>query len=114
MILYCSFWVQVRYVPENFNETKYIAFAMYTNCILWLCFVVVYFGARQGEFRVRPVFFIIWISRSTNKERGLQRGVVNIRVPSLASRRSVGSEVSSLIIGEIKASCSFKSRAQIA
>uniref|UniRef100_A0A8C9VW65 Glutamate metabotropic receptor 1 n=1 Tax=Scleropages formosus TaxID=113540 RepID=A0A8C9VW65_SCLFO len=34
-----------RNVPANFNEAKYIAFTMYTTCIIWLAFVPIYFGS---------------------------------------------------------------------
>ncbi|XP_011699353.1 PREDICTED: metabotropic glutamate receptor [Wasmannia auropunctata] len=36
--------VKTRKIPENFNESKFIGFTMYTTCIIWLAFVPIYFG----------------------------------------------------------------------
>lgn len=30
---------RARKLPENFNETQFISFAMFTACVIWLCFV---------------------------------------------------------------------------
>lgn len=46
LILSCTFYAfKTRNVPANFNEAKYIAFTMYTTCIIWLAFVPIYFGS---------------------------------------------------------------------
>lgn len=47
MLLICTctlYAVKTRKIPENFNESKYIGFTMYTTCIIWLAFVPIYFG----------------------------------------------------------------------
>uniref|UniRef100_A0A7N8YDZ1 Glutamate receptor, metabotropic 1a n=1 Tax=Mastacembelus armatus TaxID=205130 RepID=A0A7N8YDZ1_9TELE len=42
----CTYYAfKTRNVPANFNEAKYIAFTMYTTCIIWLAFVPIYFGS---------------------------------------------------------------------
>lgn len=45
LITTCTlFAVKTRKIPENFNESKFIGFTMYTTCIIWLAFVPIYFG----------------------------------------------------------------------
>ncbi|KAJ8969645.1 hypothetical protein NQ314_001647 [Rhamnusium bicolor] len=46
LILLCTLYaVKTRNVPENFNEAKFIGFAMYTTCVIWIAFVPIYFGS---------------------------------------------------------------------
>ncbi|KAF5273496.1 hypothetical protein FQA39_LY07513 [Lamprigera yunnana] len=46
LILLCTVYaVKTRNVPENFNEAKFIGFAMYTTCVIWIAFVPIYFGS---------------------------------------------------------------------
>uniref|UniRef100_A0A3Q3IHY9 Metabotropic glutamate receptor 1 n=2 Tax=Monopterus albus TaxID=43700 RepID=A0A3Q3IHY9_MONAL len=46
LIMSCTYYAfKTRNVPVNFNEAKYIAFTMYTTCIIWLAFVPIYFGS---------------------------------------------------------------------
>ncbi|KAJ4918921.1 hypothetical protein JOQ06_000794 [Pogonophryne albipinna] len=46
LILSCTYYAfKTRNVPANFNEAKYIAFTMYTTCIIWLAFIPIYFGS---------------------------------------------------------------------
>ena len=43
LIIICTYYAfKTRQSPMNFNEAKYIAFAMYCTCVLWLAFVTVY------------------------------------------------------------------------
>ncbi len=45
LITTCTLYaVKTRKIPENFNESKFIGFTMYTTCIIWLAFVPIYFG----------------------------------------------------------------------
>lgn len=45
LIVVCTMYaVKTRTIPENFNESKYIGFTMYTTCIIWLAFIPIYFG----------------------------------------------------------------------
>ncbi|XP_066583414.1 metabotropic glutamate receptor [Prorops nasuta] len=41
--------VKTRKIPENFNESKFIGFTMYTTCIIWLAFVPIYFGTGNSH-----------------------------------------------------------------
>ena len=48
IILLCTFYAfRTRKTPENFNEARYIAFAMYTTCIIWVSFLPVQFGVNK-------------------------------------------------------------------
>ena len=43
LIIVCTYYAfKTRRSPLNFNEAKYIAFAMYCTCVLWLAFITVY------------------------------------------------------------------------
>lgn len=44
LVITTYFAYRTRNVPQNFNETMFISFTMYTLCILWLAFIPVYFA----------------------------------------------------------------------
>lgn len=55
LVVSCTLYaIKTRRIPENFNEAKHIGFAMYSICIIWLAFLLVFFGVRSSEnwFRV--------------------------------------------------------------
>jgi len=54
LIALCTVYAfKTRNIPENFNEAKYIAFTMYSTCIVWAAFVPIYFGTDGRDFKVR-------------------------------------------------------------
>ena len=56
----CTYYaLRTRKIPENFNEAKYIAFAMYSTCIVWLAFIPTYFGTNKSDFRVSHLFLVL-------------------------------------------------------
>ncbi|KAL1428247.1 hypothetical protein MTO96_002645 [Rhipicephalus appendiculatus] len=43
LVIVCTIYaVLTRKIPEAFNESKYIGFAMYTTCVIWLAFLPIY------------------------------------------------------------------------
>lgn len=49
LIASCTLYaVKTRNIPENFNESKFIGFTMYTTCIIWLAFVPIYFSTSHA------------------------------------------------------------------
>ena len=80
MVLICVCTVyafKTRKIPENFNESKFIVFTMYTTCVIWLAFLPIYFTIRHAlEVRllrvnhiqtVSPRIFFITISAGHKK-----------------------------------------------
>lgn len=61
LILLCTVYaLKTRNVPENFNEAKFIGFAMYTTCVIWIAFVPIYFGS---DTKVRlTLYYYAWFS----------------------------------------------------
>lgn len=46
LIIMCTCYAfKTRNVPENFNETKFVGFAIYTTCVIWIAFFPIYFGS---------------------------------------------------------------------
>ena len=43
LVIVCTVYaILTRKIPEAFNESKHIGFTMYTTCIIWAAFVVIY------------------------------------------------------------------------
>lgn len=62
LVCFCTWYAfKTRNLPENFNESKFIGFTMYTTCIIWLGFVVTYF---KITFPVLSLCFAISLSAS--------------------------------------------------
>ena len=74
LITTCTVYaIKTRKIPENFNESKFIGFTMYTTCIIWLAFVPIYFGT-GNTFEVNNI--------ST-----LAQGTISRRITSLLWHR---------------------------
>ncbi|CAI9729621.1 metabotropic glutamate receptor 3-like [Octopus vulgaris] len=66
LIIICTVYaVKTRNIPENFNESKFIGFSMYTTCIIWLAFVPIYFGTLNA-FQIQITTLCISISLSAS------------------------------------------------
>jgi len=65
LIALCTVYAfKTRNIPENFNEAKYIAFTMYSTCIVWSAFVPIYFGTDGRDFKVRCLtLYVTYLSR---------------------------------------------------
>ena len=66
LMVACTYYaVQTRKLPENFNETKSIGFAMYSTCILWMLSIPTYFVARDhSDYDTRIHLYAITVSIS--------------------------------------------------
>lgn len=48
LIFMCTCYAfRTRNVPENFNETKFVGFAIYTTCVIWIAFFPIYYGSEM-------------------------------------------------------------------
>ena len=48
LIIMCTYYaIKTRNVPENFNETKFVGFAIYTTCVIWIAFFPIYYGSEM-------------------------------------------------------------------
>lgn len=64
LVLVCTIYaVMTRKIPEAFNESKYIGFTMYTTCIIWAAFVVIYLSTSHSiQIRLATMCFSISLS----------------------------------------------------
>nr|CAA67993.1 metabotropic glutamate receptor [Drosophila melanogaster] len=66
LITICTIYaIKTRKIPENFNESKFIGFTMYTTCIIWLAFAPIYFGT-GNSYEVQTTTLCISISLSAS------------------------------------------------
>ncbi|ESO85155.1 hypothetical protein LOTGIDRAFT_130755 [Lottia gigantea] len=64
IIVLCTVYAfKTRKIPQNFNEAKYIAFTMYSTCIVWLAFIPIYFGANH-DFKIEIISLCMCVSIS--------------------------------------------------
>lgn len=64
LITTCTVYaVKTRKIPENFNESKFIGFTMYTTCIIWLAFVPLFFGT-GSNYEIQITTLCVSISLS--------------------------------------------------
>lgn len=48
--VYCAF--KTRKLPDNYNESKFISFCVYSTVVIWLAFVPAYFAVGKAFFEV--------------------------------------------------------------
>ncbi|KAJ8047651.1 Metabotropic glutamate receptor 3 [Holothuria leucospilota] len=64
LIVLCTLYAfKSRKIPENFNEAKFIAFTMYTTCVIWLAFLPVFIVTNE-YFKIQTTTLCISVSLS--------------------------------------------------
>ncbi|XP_071817025.1 metabotropic glutamate receptor 7-like isoform X3 [Apostichopus japonicus] len=54
LVLLCTVYAfKTRKMPENFNEAKFIAFTMYTTCIVWTAFIPIVVGTASTDYKIQ-------------------------------------------------------------
>ncbi|KFM79257.1 Metabotropic glutamate receptor 3, partial [Stegodyphus mimosarum] len=100
LIILCTVYAyKTRNIPENFNESKYISFTMYSSCIVWLAFVPIYCSTWQ-DYKVQSTILCMSVSISGTVTLAclflpkiyivIFRPEKNIRYPSSANNTGTG------------------------
>ncbi|GIX87837.1 hypothetical protein CDAR_82951 [Caerostris darwini] len=64
LLILCTVYAyKTRNIPENFNETKWISFTMYSSCIIWLAFIPIFCSAMQ-DYKVQTTILSMSVSAS--------------------------------------------------
>lgn len=52
LVIVCSYYAfKTRMLPDNFNESRYISFCVYTTLVIWLAFVPSYFTTSRPYYQ---------------------------------------------------------------
>ncbi|XP_074657414.1 metabotropic glutamate receptor 4-like [Tubulanus polymorphus] len=53
LVTMCSFYAfKTRKVPDNFNESRFIALCVYTTLVIWLAFISTYFTTTKAYYQI--------------------------------------------------------------
>ncbi|KAK3741103.1 hypothetical protein QZH41_013926, partial [Actinostola sp. cb2023] len=66
LIILCTWYaIKTRKTPANFNEARYIGFAMYTTCVIWLAFLPVQYGFNDKDYKAITLSVNITLNATT-------------------------------------------------
>ncbi|XP_066279035.1 metabotropic glutamate receptor 3-like isoform X2 [Branchiostoma lanceolatum] len=52
LVLVCTYYAIItRNLPDNYNESRFISFQVYTTLVIWLAFVATFFTAKSARYR---------------------------------------------------------------
>lgn len=52
LLIMCTYYaVKTRKLPDNYNESRFVSFCVYTTLVMWLAFIPTYFTAAKTSFR---------------------------------------------------------------
>ncbi|XP_070539992.1 metabotropic glutamate receptor 3-like [Ptychodera flava] len=57
IVLCCFFAFKARRVPDNYNESRFIALSVYTTLVVWLAFIPTYSTVKDSSFKVTVLSF---------------------------------------------------------
>ncbi|XP_077992167.1 metabotropic glutamate receptor 3-like [Glandiceps talaboti] len=57
IIVCCFFALKTRRVPDNYNESRFIALSVYTTLVVWLAVIPTYITVNDSSFKVAIVSF---------------------------------------------------------
>ncbi|XP_002739782.1 metabotropic glutamate receptor 1-like [Saccoglossus kowalevskii] len=52
IVLCCWFAFKTRKVPDNYNESRFIALSVYTTLVIWMAFIPTYITVQDSTFKV--------------------------------------------------------------
>ena len=63
LIFVCTYYAyHTRHLPHNYNETKYVEFAMYSTFVLWLSNILIYFATKSLRHDIKIRIYAIMLS----------------------------------------------------
>ncbi|XP_032230983.2 metabotropic glutamate receptor 3 isoform X2 [Nematostella vectensis] len=66
LILLCTMYAfRTRKTPANFNEARYIGFAMYTTCVIWLALLPVQIGVNDKDYKTLTLSINVTLNATT-------------------------------------------------
>jgi len=57
---YCAF--KTRHLPDNFNESRFIVFCVYSQLLLWMIFIPAYFAVGGSRYQVLFLCLILIVN----------------------------------------------------
>ncbi|XP_067671621.1 metabotropic glutamate receptor-like [Haliotis asinina] len=92
LVLVCTFYaMKTRKLPDNFNESRFVSFCVYTTIVLWLAFIPTYFTTTKTT--LRSLFLAAAMAANSNVI------LFFLYVPKLYALYYVSTEAQNLALG---------------
>lgn len=67
LIVTCTWYaMKSRNVPDNYNESRYIVFCVYSTLVMWLAFIPTYYTTNRSDFRVALLSTTVMLNAFAN------------------------------------------------